>query len=150
MTRNLVLVLSAFTSLIAVVTMVDGALLPAAGSMSRSWMLGVLVVDALCWLRWRWGWKHTLLVPSLLVGAAMLVSFAAVGIGNVVHVSAVGSEDAQPNGLMNVVLAAQGGVMFIQLWQERRGRRRITAPADQHTEGEREVRDADGPEEKTP
>ncbi len=120
MTRNLTLVLSAFTSLIAVVTLVDGALLPASSGVSRTWMVGVLVVGTLCWLRWRWGWRHTLLVPSLLVGALMLLSFAAMGIGDLVQVSAAGNQDARPSGIMNVLLAVQGGLILVLMWSDRR------------------------------
>lgn len=122
MTKNLLLVLSAFTSLIAVVTLVDGALIASPQGASRLWMLGVLVVGVLCWLRWRWVWSHALLFPALLVGAAMLLSFAIVGVGESVQISQTDPRGASLPGIMNVLLGLQGILMFYQLWRDRRTR----------------------------
>lgn len=118
MLRNLILVLSAFTSLIALVSLVDGALIGSASGVSRYWMLGVIVVGALCWLRWRWAWKNTLLVPALLVGAATLIWYALAGMGDAVQISPTGSD--APQGLMDVLLGAQATLILAQLWSDRR------------------------------
>ena len=118
--RNLILVLSAFTSLIAVVTLADGALIPSNHGVSRLWMLGVLVAGGLCWLRWRWSWRNSLLAPALIVGAAMLASFAAIGLGDSVQLSATGVGGSSPRGIMDVLLGAQAILMFSQLWRDRR------------------------------
>jgi len=120
MTKNLLLVLSAFTSLIAVVTLVDGALIASPHGGSRLWMLGVLVVGVLCWLRWRWEWSHALLFPALLVGGAMLLTFAIAGIGESVQISQTDPRGASLPGIMNVLLGFQGILMFYQLWRDRR------------------------------
>lgn len=135
MIRNLLLVLSAFTSLVAVVSLVDGALIASDTGVSRYWMLGVLVVGALCWLRWRWGWNNTLLVPALIVGAATLIWYAIAGIGDAVQISPTGGD--APRGLMDVLLGAQAILIVAQLWSDRRAAPG-SVPATPSGEGDRE------------
>lgn len=119
MSRSLILVLSAFSALIALGALAHDALSPSSDSRGMLQMLGVLVVDALCWLRWRMEWKNVFLVPGLIVGAAMLLVFALLGVGGAVRFSSLGSDgDSSPN-VLDLLLGMQGALMLILLWKDR-------------------------------
>lgn len=120
MTKTLILILSAFTSLLAVAAMVDGALVTPVPGMRTAWMLGVVLVGVLCWLRWRWHWRNPLLTPALIVGAAMLVTFALSGVGQSVQVSSSAGAEPAPRGIMDVLLGAQAALVLYRLWRDRR------------------------------
>lgn len=136
MTRNLILIVSAFTSLVAVVTMVDGALVPSERGGSAAWMLGIVLVGALCWLRWRWHWPNPLLSPALIVGAAMLISFALFGLGQLVRVTFTATAGSTPSGITDILLGAQGGLMLYRMWRDRRdGQTRAQDPEGDGTYG---------------
>ena len=135
MTKSLILIVSAFTSLIAVVTLVDGALVPSGRGVSAAWMLGIVVVGVLCWLRWRWHWPNPLLFPALIVASAMLISFALLGVGQSVQGFSSEAAGSTPRGIIDILLGAQGALMLYRMWRDRRpGQTRTQDPQGDGTD----------------
>jgi len=119
MSRSLILVLSAFSALIALGALVHDALSATAGGRAGLQMFGVLVVGALCWLRWRAERQNVFLVPALIVGSVMLLLFALLGVGGTIRFSALGSDAGSSPSVLDLLLGVQGALMLIQLWKDR-------------------------------
>jgi hypothetical protein len=118
--RILLLVVSAFTAFVALVTVVDGVLMASASDGTRLWILGVILVGVLCWLRWRWQWRNVLLTFALIMGAAALVVFAVSGVGQSVQLSSSRAFGGLPHRIIDLLLGAQAILMATQLWMDRR------------------------------
>jgi len=119
MSRNLILVLAAFCALIALGALVHDALNSAAGGRAGLQMLGVLIVGALCWLRWRFEWQNVFLLPALIVGAVMLLLFAILGVGGAIRFSGLSSDAGSPPSVLDLLLGVLGALMLLQLWKDR-------------------------------